>query len=229
MSAGLRPSKPRPCADAATFREACLVAGRAGWQPWRMAGKIRKVVAVHEAGHAVIARVLGITVAEVSARSTDPDYAAVVTTRPQALKHRHDHATLIEGLQKDAMIALAGPYAQRRAYPATKVNAHADDLTNAFRAVFAAAWVKAGNTLPTDPNAKMPLSANIQDDAEAIYIKLSDETERMIEEHWCQIERVAKALERHDRLDPNELDRLIQIAVHNEAGASEQKNGTGRA
>ena len=102
------------------------------------------------------------------------------------------------------------------------MNAHTDDLTNALRAVFAAAWVKAGNDLPIELETRMPLSESVQDEAEALYMKLSDETDRMLEEHWRKVQRVARALERHDWLDQSELDRLIDVSAQNNSAASEQ-------
>jgi hypothetical protein len=177
-----------------------------------MVGVIRKIVAVHEAGHAVVARLLGAEVAAVSARSI---YTAVSTTQSLAYRHRHDAAAHLLGLEDDAKIALAGPYAQQRAYPGTidDIDDQNIDAFNATSAIMLIVWIKAGKSPPVENSRiEVVLTSAEQNEAEAIYLRLAEETVAMVEEHWRKIERVAKALERHDQIDQAELDRLIAVA-----------------
>jgi hypothetical protein len=45
-----------------------------------------------------------------------------------------------------------------------------------------------------------------------MFTRLMQETDALVVEHWRTIRRVAKTLERHDRIDQAELDRLIAVA-----------------
>jgi hypothetical protein len=44
------------------------------------------------------------------------------------------------------------------------------------------------------------------------FARLMRQATAMVIQHWAAIKRVAKALERHDRSDQVEVDRLIAVA-----------------
>src|SRR5258708_4652316 len=72
----------------------------------------RQLMAGHEAGHAVIARKLGITVTFVAMFPVDERTAAGVQNESAGHKNGNEH-----GFGADAKVALAGPAAQARAFP----------------------------------------------------------------------------------------------------------------
>src|SRR5580704_6948682 len=114
-----------------------------------MVGKRRPIVAVHEAGHAVIARKFGLEVEYVTALWKEPK----VPSHSAAWLAGHlDVPAQIEAFEKDAIVALAGIAAQRRAYPASTADADADvinvvvddDMLNARAAIYRIACLKLG-------------------------------------------------------------------------------------
>jgi hypothetical protein len=71
----------------------------------------KKALAHHEAGHAVIARILGMGIEYVTLRRADGD--------PGALAHSAAYFAPdnLEAREKDAIVALAGPMAQQHYRP----------------------------------------------------------------------------------------------------------------
>jgi ATP-dependent Zn protease len=102
----------------------------------------RKVVAYHEAGHAVIARKLGITVEHIS--MCPPDERGVAGALTQSAGHKNRD---IEGFKADATVALAGPIAQVQMFPGTPQE-HEDDEMTAKNAAVIIAHIKAGLPIP---------------------------------------------------------------------------------
>jgi ATP-dependent Zn protease len=80
----------------------------------------KKLKAYHEAGHAVIARVLGVGVPQLTLVSVDADTAASATTASAAaLADRNDLFAHVAGIEKDIKISMAGPQSQNRYRPRT--------------------------------------------------------------------------------------------------------------
>ena len=88
-----------------------------------MVGWKRRVVAFHEAGHAVVAVYFGLEVARVTARWKE---AGVPSQSAAWLARDLDTSAQREAHEKDAVIALAGLAAQRREYPDLTADADAD-------------------------------------------------------------------------------------------------------
>jgi ATP-dependent Zn protease len=80
---------------------------------------VRKVVAYHEAGHAVVARLLGQSIVSVAIGADDDSAAAVTSSAAHAARER-DAAAQVSGYETDAMIALAGPIAQVMSRPSQR-------------------------------------------------------------------------------------------------------------
>jgi hypothetical protein len=80
-----------------------------------------------EAGHAVIARVLGVGVPQLTLVSVDADTAAVaITASAAALADRNDLFAHVAGIEKDIKVSIAGPQSQnvyRRWHAAMQFNA----------------------------------------------------------------------------------------------------------
>jgi hypothetical protein len=180
-----------------------------------MAGWQRSVRAHHEAGHAVIARKLGIKI----------DYADVVRglVPSESASERAKNLGVPEQAQdyeKDANVTLAGFAAQRRSHPDTDLHFDSDvivieeeddDMRNTRNAIYGAACLRAGTTAPRG-NGEVKVDEAMQKEMRAVFARVKQETAALVAEHWPAIKRVAKALERHDCIDQAEVDRLIAVA-----------------
>jgi len=177
--------------------------------------RARAIIAYHEAGHAVIARALGVTVEFVAMNSISEDAAAGAMTR-SAAHHadKADTAARIRGSEADAMVALAGWAAQSRVHASSAerwVNDPADgDVRNALSNAGRIAMLQAGEPVPDlAPGEAWELPAAYRESAVANYKRLWTETNAMVAEHWRKIERLAKILIERDYVDGAELDQLI--------------------
>jgi hypothetical protein len=86
-----------------------------------------------------------------------------------------------------------------------------EDISNARSAIYRAVCLRAGNPFSAEAGAVNILPETWAAMTE-VFDRLQAETRRLVEMHWPAIQRVAKALTRHDRIDQTELDRLIVIA-----------------
>ncbi|WP_316203353.1 hypothetical protein [Bradyrhizobium sp. SZCCHNS3051] len=178
-----------------------------------MIGKERRVRAVHEAGHAVIARKLGLAVNHVDARA---DYPNVV--HPSAgfdAANLPDVAMQIAEYEKDALVALAGFEANRRQFPDRQVptldiiTEPMADYQNARNAIFRITCLMSGQPVPQGAIAMRP-DQTLQNSMNEVYFRLLHQAATLVERHWSAIERVAKHLERHSKLsNQGVLDELI--------------------
>ena len=74
-----------------------------------MSTRKERIIAYHEAGHAVVARVLGLGVVHVAMFPTDGDGLAGAQTWSAAwLARDADHSTKLRALENDAKVNLAG-------------------------------------------------------------------------------------------------------------------------
>jgi hypothetical protein len=189
-----------------------------------MVGKRRPIVAVHEAGHAVIARKFGLEVEYVTALWKEPK---VPSHSAAWLAGNLDVPAQIEAFEKDAIVALAGIAAQRRAYPASTADADADvinvvdddddDMLNARAAIYRIACLKLGKPVPKGA-AKVTMDKAMQNQMREVFAGLKEKIAALIERHWLAIKRVARALETHDRIDDQAtLDDLIARAERHAA------------
>ena len=171
---------------------------------------------MHEAGHAVIARKLGLAVNHVDARA---DYPSVVhPSAGFAAGDLPNVATQIAEYEKDAKVALAGLEANRHQFPDRRVpvldiiTEPMADYQNARNAIYRVHCLMSGEPVPQDAVAT-PADDVLQSKINEIYFRLLRETAALVERHWPAIERVAKHLERHGSIDEQtELDDLIKRA-----------------
>jgi len=197
-----------------------------------MVGKIRRVKSFHESGHAVIARVLGIQVSGVTMRPAGPDNTAGVETLPASwLARNSDTAEQVFACENDAIVAFAGMAAQARSHPSLLVKIDnpefQGDIENARRLVANIVLVLSGERVFEDERSP-PLSGENLRKAKGKFDELLQRTHALVDEHWRAIQRVARALETHDRIDQTELDQLIDRAQRLATIHSESVRGPSR-
>ena len=159
-------------------------------------------VAYHEAGHAVIARVLGLEVDWVTitpdldiAGECDSDYAFYFAFYA-------DDATQLAAIEKDVMVTLAGPIAECQ-YRSLDFNAATVMRSAGWGSDLAMAkylLTMAMELLPED------LRPELYDE---LFDRLSIETEILVNGRWPAIERVATGLLEASDLNGADVENLI--------------------
>lgn len=174
--------------------------------------KFELLKAYHEAGHAVVARLLEIPVNRVTVFPTDDANQAIAEAHSAAyLSRNEDAAGQIIGLEKDAKVCLAGPYAQHHYRPAQGQTVDdfpeewVSDIANAQSLVATSWMIRQGISL--DRGAS--LSDGQAAEAQRLWRPLAAEAEALVAENWRAIERVAKALITHRELTGDDIDDLI--------------------
>jgi hypothetical protein len=158
-------------------------------------------VRYHEAGHAVIARVLRIPVIKVTARPSRKFRG--VTTIDRTAKQKNEASFL----ESEIKVLLAGSYAEVKQYPDSDWKAvQCNCIHDWFAAYHCADHLVQIRRLPRpermDISRQYPATILIVERSAA-------ETEQLLEAHWAAIVRVAKALHRSVFLEQLELDALI--------------------
>jgi hypothetical protein len=165
------------------------------------------------AGHAVIARVLGLGVPYAALFGIDPNSNAGVTTTSASWRARSDDvAAQVTGFEKDAKVALAGAQAQQRYRPLgrgridrARRNEWSSDFSNALSCVAHAVVLRHGD----EPVRRTNLDDAHRSEAETLFGRLLEETADLVEQNWPAIERVATALLSNRMLTQDDLDALI--------------------
>lgn len=165
-----------------------------------------KQIAYHEAGHAVVARALGLSVLWATMYAgKGKDYAEVMTDN--AAPWDDDIAIRIAGFEKDLVWLVAGSLAQRRCAPA---------LPDARAAFLEALGEDFGD--PTDERNAADLCMNIvalkhgatsRELVLALFEQAQREAEALLDAHWPAVARVAEALIAQSDLGPNDIEALI--------------------
>jgi cell division protease FtsH len=177
-----------------------------------MSPKKRKLLAHHEAAHAVVARALGVEVLCITMFDVDGESAADTQTMSASYQARdRDSDEFIRSLETDAKVSLAGPIANviHANDPKSKSNGTETDWRKAQDAVLSITLLKAGyDRSQLYPNFPEIDAATLQQ-TNALLKQFADETESLVRDLWPTIEWVAQVLIQKEWIDGAELDRLI--------------------
>jgi len=171
--------------------------------------------AYHEAGHAVIARKLGIPVNHVTIVDDDAGNAGCALTGSATYLARDaDQASQLAAISKD-VISLAGPIAQSRHRPQTIRGPPEWDSDREVASSLStrAALIQSGvdiSLLPAD--GSVVLDDNQIELRNTFFQRNFGESRKIADEKWRAIDAVAKALVTRLTLNQNELDEVIRAA-----------------
>jgi hypothetical protein len=172
-------------------------------------------IAHHEAGHAVIARALGVGVVYVAMFATSDDNRANAKSVSASYKARDaETPALLAALKIDATVALAGPYAQHRFRPrAVKqlMRGGEGDCQRALGCLVHAVRLERQGVRPLAQSGFIEISRDVLDEAKARFQNLEDEVAALVARHWPAIERVAAALLECPLLSEADVDALARI------------------
>ena len=175
----------------------------------------KKQMAYHEAGHAVIARMLGVGVPQLTLVSVDADNAAgAITASAAALADRNDLFAYVAGIEKDIKISIAGPQSQNIYRPSDENHDEWEsDRQTQLSLALKIVLLKAGIDIP-DAGSQASVNADQLDEAKRLLARLAEETRALVIANWPAITRVAEALLRLRRqtLDQAAIDALIATA-----------------
>ena len=174
-----------------------------------------QIRAHHEAGHAVVARLLGTTVVRAAIFSTGVgEDASVLTHSAEHLTREGDLLARLHGLKVDAKVALAGPYAQRKYRPNTNRKRAscaewALDLRNAESSAVKIVLLRADPHRVFDGDKEVTLTPEEVTEVHSLFSRFGADVRAMLDEHWPAVERVAGALLKSRIVSGDEIDALI--------------------
>jgi hypothetical protein len=181
-----------------------------------MAGKHRHNIAIQEAGHAVIARIFGLSLRVTRVLAHSLQDANVEHETAAYLAENSAVPTQIAAYEKDAILALAGNAANRVDHPHLP---HFDvmtddsvDMTNARQAIYKiVCLVTRAWPMPQRDVIAIRVDAALQAAMTKVYDRVLQKTADLVDQYWPAIVCVAKYLERHGAInDQATLDDLIE-------------------
>jgi ATP-dependent Zn protease len=173
--------------------------------------------AYHEAGHAVVARALGIAVTYVTIFSTGPGNEGDTQTRSSSwCAPDDDRPAKLVAIGKDLAVVLAGPLAEHRYRPVKRINWNTrepywwtDDMENAINFAIKSVLLKDG-TISTTYTGQVDMNEAQRSEVTRLLGQSWQETKALVEQQWPAIERTANALlSGRPVIDQDELDALI--------------------
>lgn len=183
-----------------------------------MSARKQKVIAHHEAGHAVVARVLRIAVPHVAMFSTDGQGLADATTGSASwLASKGDQAAHLRALEDDAKVSLAGPYAQGRHQKLGAVRKHPpewrDDMRSAMSLMVSAVLLKDDAGFDTTVAHAVTLSPDQREQVSRLFKRIGEETNKLVNDNWLAIERTADRLLQQRIISGEEVDAIIAASA----------------
>ena len=181
--------------------------------------KLERLKAYHEAGHAVMARTLGMAMSYVTMLPTDDMTAgSAMADSASWLARNANQATQLAAIEKDMKALLAGPHAQAR-YQPRKTKRIPSEWASDFKLAKSCATkavlirngrgaefrsVKAPSRLPWGWTISLRLTS---------FNRVSNETEALVAKLWPAITLVAEELLTRRSLFEDEVDALIREAT----------------
>jgi hypothetical protein len=169
----------------------------------------KETIAHHEAGHAVIARVLDIPVSYATLDAIDG--AGAVVTRSRATYLAPDD---VEAPEKYAIVALAGPQAQHHYRPMSRAaqNRACDggwrvDRANATSLLAMLVLRQHGKSAV--PGSYVELDGPETEEFGRLFSRTTQKTADLVQENWPAIQRVAAALLSRPSLTEEDIDAVI--------------------
>ena len=168
------------------------------------------IVAHHEAGHAVVAWMLGLKVEYVNILDGG---AGAHTESATYLARDLDNETYPAAISKDIIVALAGSYAQQRYRPQSAKRQPAeweDDRQVATSLGCRAALVASGVERDQIDLAMLNnLNPGQQEYAIHLFRQCGDRARELVADHWPVIVKFAQALLSRPILGADDIDKLI--------------------
>jgi hypothetical protein len=176
----------------------------------RDAVQIQRVIAYHEAGHAVVARTLGLQINDIRLASRNVQtYSAGWAAKDGTAEDR------IAAYEKDAKTAMAGMIAQHQVWPlhGDEVRHQTDDMAMVWSQLGKIVLLRSGAAEPA-PGERVRVTFTDEQTRAAIAIasQLWAETQSMVKASWPTIEQVAGLMLRQDRTTQADVDRAMQSA-----------------
>ena len=157
-----------------------------------MAKQWREITAYHEAGHAVVARMLYVRVKSVTIR---PDVGSSGMTKLDLRYLNND---------KQVLITLAGPYAQRRFAPRSRWRSSSTSV------------VTLNSGWDFDTVTGLIYDEHGNGDAAKFYRRYAEaKAKQLVDRGWRRIEAVAKALLERETLTGTEMSQVILTDIRN--------------
>jgi len=182
--------------------------------------RAQKIIAIHEAGHAVVARLLGATVNHVAMFATDGSWARAGANIEPFMSAATDRDSRIEAAKKDAVIALAGPNAQQKFKPQKfKVrrgylpHEWSSDYNHVDWLILNAAMLETDPTFEVGGNGRtIEPTAEQHTRAAALFNEAALKAKSFIEACWPAIEQTADELLRRRIIIGDEIDKIMMAA-----------------
>ena len=165
-------------------------------------------IAHHEAGHFVVARVLGISITHATMLPDQTSLASVGMEAAYLARNADQMNALVVG-------SFAGPHAQSRYRPARNADdweRKANDWNGDIEPMssWAASIVALRHGLPVPEDGAMaPFPDSLKPEVGPLLEQLSDKAEAMVIDSWRAITRVAEALLARRILNQQDVDHLI--------------------
>jgi len=166
---------------------------------------MRQAVAYHEAGHAVAARLLDVTIIEAKVRLKRDEPSIHVQTRSAGDAARGTPG-FRKGLEADIQVALAGGIAQQLYSPRSYHESQVEDDRQAAASAAIRHCLEPGNG---ELGSAFRFEGKVPPEAADLVHRLHETTVSLIRENWHKVERVAAAFLKHGELTQADIDAVM--------------------